>query len=596
MNRSILLLAVFIARNAWTQGTITTYAGNGTAGFSGDSGPATQASINRVVALASDAAGNLYAAEEVNNRIRKIDTNGVITTFAGNGSPGFAGDGGPAAQAQFNAPLGVCTDVAGNVFVNDNGNKRIRKISLNGTIATVAGNGSAVHGGDGGPALAAGFVIPIRCALDRNSNLYIVDQGAHRVRKIDSSGNISTYAGTGAQGFFGDGGPATAAALNNPTALATDLSGNLYITDQLNNRIRRVDTGGVIQTVAFNGSPNYGGDGGPAISASSSFPGSIAIDGAGSLLIVDTLANRLRKVTGGVISTVAGSGTPGFSGDNGPALQAMFNAPFALAVDARGNVYVGEIANNRIRKISGVAAASSPVITSAGVTNSASFQSGIAPGGIVTIFGTGLGAAAGQVIVPPGASWPLLLSGIGVTMDGVNVPVYRILNLNGQEQLSIQVPFNIAEKTSTSVVVTTPQGSSTAVSVPVLAAQPGIFILDSANAGAVHGDATLGIVTGAAPAAAGETLVIYLTGLGTVNYSPAAGQPASLSVLSRTTVSPQVSIGGLSASVAFSGLTPGYIGLYQINAVVPNGVPAGSADLVIRANGVSSNTAKVQVR
>ena len=596
MNRSVLLLVVFIARNAWAQGTITTYAGNGTAGFSGDSGPATQASINRVVALTADAAGNLYAAEEVNNRIRKIDANGVITTVAGNGSPGFAGDGGPAAQAQLNAPLGVCTDVAGNVYVNDNGNKRIRKVSLNGTITTLAGNGSAVHGGDGGPALSASFVIPVRCAVDRNSNLYIADQGAQRVRKIDPSGNISTYAGTGAQGFFGDGGPATAAALNNPTALATDSSGNLYITDQFNNRIRRVDTLGVIQTVAFNGSPNYGGDGGPATSASSSFPGSIAIDGAGSLLIVDTLANRLRKVTGGVIATVAGNGAPGFSGDNGPALQAMFNGPFAVAVDARGNVYVGDIANNRIRKITGVAAASGPVLTSAGVTNGASFQSGIAPGGIVTIFGTGLGAAAGQVIVPPGAAWPLQLSGVGVTMDGVNVPVYRILNLNGQEQLSMQAPFSIAGKTSASVVVTTPQGSSTAVSVPVLAAQPGIFILDSANAGAVHGDATLGIVTAASPAVAGETLVIYLTGLGTVNNPPAAGQPASLTVLSPTTVSPQVSIGGLSASVAFSGLTPGYIGLYQINAVVPNGVPAGGADLVIQANGVSSNTAKVQVR
>ena len=228
------------------------------------------------------------------------------------------------------------------------------------------------------------------------------------------------------------------------------------------------------------------------------------------------------------------------------------------------------------------------------MTNGASFQTGIAPGGIVTIFGTGLGAAAGQVIVPPSAAWPAQLSGIGVTMDGVNVPVYRVLNLNGQEQLSIQAPFSIAGKTSTSVVVTTPQGSSAAVSVPVLAAQPGIFILDSANAGAVHADGS--IVTSASPAVAGETLVIYLTGLGTVNNAPAAGQPASLSVLSRTTVAPQVIIGGLSASVAFSGLAPGYIGLYQVNTVVPNAVPAGSVDLVVQANGVSSSTAKVAVR
>ena len=472
MNRSFpapLLLGIFIAHLAWSQGTVTTYAGNGKASSSGDGGPATQATINRGVALATDAAGNLYAAEELGNRIRKIDRNGIISTFAGNGSQGFAGDGGPAAQSQLNAPLGVCVDPSQNVYINDTGNKRVRKVTPNGTITTVAGNGSAVHSGDGGPALSAGFVIPIRCAVDRNNNLYIADQGAHRVRKIDPSGNISTYAGTGAQAFSGDGGPATAAALNNPTALATDASGNLYITDQANHRIRRVDPSGIIQTVAFNGSSGYGGDGGPATSASASFPGSVAVDGAGSLLIVDTNANRLRKVTGGTITTVAGNGAAGFSGDNGPASQAMFNGPFAVAVDSRGNVYLGDIANNRIRKITGVAAASTPFITSAGVTNGASFQTGIAPGGIVTIFGTGLGAAAEQVIVPPSAAWPAQLSGIGVTMDGVNVPVYRVLNLNGQEQLSIQAPFSIAGKTSTSVVVTTPQGSSAAVSVPVLA-------------------------------------------------------------------------------------------------------------------------------
>lgn len=592
--RLFLTLAFLTLQAAWSQGAVTTYAGNGNPAFSGDGGPAAQASINRVVALATDASGNLYAAEELSNRVRKIDVNGVIDTLAGNGSPGFSGDGGPAAQAQLSVPLGVCVDPAQNVYINDTGNKRIRKVTPSGTITTIAGTGAAVHGGDGGPALSASFVNPIRCVVDRNSNLYIADQGAHRVRRIDPAGNITTYAGTGAPGFSGDGGPAAAAALNNPTALATDAAGNLYITDQVNHKIRRVDTGGAIQTVAFNGSSSYGGDGGPALSASASFPGSVAVDGAGSLLIVDTLANRVRKVTGGTISTVAGNGAAGFSGDNGPALQAMFSGPFAIALDSRGNTFVGDIANNRIRKITGIAAGSSPVVTSAGVTNGASFQTGIAPGGIVTIFGTGLGAAAGQVIVPSAAAWPLQLSGISVTMDGVSVPIYRILNLNGQEQLSIQVPFSIAGKTSTAVVVTTPQGSSNAVAVPVLAAQPGIFILDSANAGAVHADGS--IVTSARPAAAGETVVIYLTGLGTVSNSPAAGQPASLSVLSQTTVAPQVAIGGLSASVAFSGLTPGFIGLYQINAVVPNGVPAGNADLVIQANGVNSNKAAVPVR
>ena len=212
--------------------TITTFAGNGTAGFSGDGGPATQAQINRVVGLAVDAQGTIYLAEEHNNRVRKVDTNGVITTFAGTGAAGFGGDNGHATQAQLNGPLGLCVAPSGDIYVNDQGNKRVRKISPAGTITTVAGNGSAMHSGDGGPATAAGMVIPIRCAVDRRGNLFIVDQGAHRVRRVDTSGSINTFGGNGSQGFSGDGGPAAQAAMNNPTAAATDAAGNLYVTDQ----------------------------------------------------------------------------------------------------------------------------------------------------------------------------------------------------------------------------------------------------------------------------------------------------------------------------------------------------------------------------
>src|SRR5450631_1022711 len=186
--------------------TITTFAGNGTAGFSGDGGQAAQAQINRVVGLAVDAAGNIYMAEELNNRVRKVDTNGVITTIAGTGVAGFSGDNGPAAQAQLSGPLGVCVSPSGDIYVTDQGNKRVRKISTSLAITTVAGNGSAVSGGDGGPATSAGMVIPIRCAVNAGGDLFIVDQGAHVIRKVDASSKISTYAGT-TQGFSGDGGP-----------------------------------------------------------------------------------------------------------------------------------------------------------------------------------------------------------------------------------------------------------------------------------------------------------------------------------------------------------------------------------------------------
>jgi uncharacterized protein (TIGR03437 family) len=588
------LLAAAIASGQ----TITTFAGNGTAGFSGDSGPAAQATINRVVGLAVDAAGNIYMAEELNNRVRKVDTNGVITTFAGTGTAGFSGDNGPALQAQLSGPLGVCVAPAGDIYVTDQGNKRVRKISTSGTtsgtITTVAGTGSAVSSGDGGPATAAGMVIPIRCAVDQNANLFIVDQGAHVVRKVNTSGTISTYAGT-TQGFSGDGGPATAAAMNNPTWATLDAAGNLYVADQVNQRIRRIDASSTtITTVAGTGSAGYSGDSGPATSATLNNPGGLVVDSSGVLYIVDSTNNRVRKVSGTTISLVAGTGTPGFAGDGGPALQAQFSNPFALTMDKAGNLYVGDIANNRVRKISGAVAGPGPSITSAGVTNAASFQTGIAPGGIVTIFGSNLGAAAGQIATAPGAPWPPQVGGTSVTMDGTPAPVYRVLNLNGQEQLSVQAPWSLSGKNSVTVIVTTPAGPAAAVTVPVLGAQPGIFVLDAASSGATHAD---GSIAGAAnPASKSEVVVLYVTGLGPVANEPASGASASLTTLSPTVINPVVTIGGFNAAVAFSGLTPGFIGLYQINVTVPAAVASGLVDVSVQANGVASNTAKIAVK
>ena len=582
------LLAAVVASGQ----TITSFAGNGTAGYSGDGGQAALAQINRVVGLAVDAAGNIYLAEELNNRVRKVDANGVITTFAGTGVAGFGGDTEPAAQAQLSGPLGVCVSPSGDVYVTDQGNKRVRKIS-SGTITTVAGNGSSGNSGDGGAATAAAMTIPIRCAVDQSSNLFIVDQGAHVIRKVNTSGVISTYAGT-TQGFSGDGGPATQARMNNPTALAFDASGNLYVTDQFNHRIRRIDSSGTILTVAGNGSAAFSGDGGPATSASLNYPGGIVLDSSGTLFLVDCVNERVRKVSGGTISTVAGTGATGYAGDGGPALQAQFNNPFAITLDEAGNLYVGDIANNRVRKISGAAAGIGPIVTSAGVTNAASFQTGIAPGGIITIFGSNLGASAGQIVTAPGAPWPAQLGAVSATMDATAAPVYRVLNLSGQEQLSVQAPWSLSGKNSVSLTVTTAAGTSPAVTVPVLGAQPGIFILDAASSGATHAD---GSIAGAANAATkGETLVLYLTGMGPVDNPPATGASASLTTLSNTLVKPQVTIGGFDAPVAFSGLTPGYIGLYQINVAVPAAVASGLVDLTVLANGVTSNTAKIAIK
>ena len=603
MTNKAWLLSLAVVQGICAQSLITTYAGNGAAGFSGDGGPAAQASFNAVVGLATDPAGNLYMADQNNNRVRKVAPDGTISTFAGNGAASFSGDGGPAAQAGLNYVTGVCVAPSGDIYINDLGNHRMRKVAAGtGIISTVAGNGSATPSGDGGQATAAGMQLPIRCAVDAAGNLYIVDQGnaANVVRKVDAStGIITRYAGVyGGTGASGDGGPATSATMFNLTAASFDAAGNLYLTDQGDQRIRKVDTSGIITTVAGSGTMGFSGDGGPAIGAQLNQPGETAVDSAGSLFFLDVNNQRVRKVSGGVISTVAGTGTAGFAGDNGPPAQAQINGAFALALDSAGNLYIGDLLNNRIRKVTGVAAAgAAPAIgsTSAGpaVANAASFQTGIAPGGIVTIFGSKLGAAPGQ-IVTAGVPWTTSLSGIGVTMDGTAVPVYRVLNLNGQEQLSVLAPFSLTGKNSTSLVVSTPAGSSPAVSVPVYGAQPGIFILDSASSGAVHANGT--VVNAAAPAAPGETVVLYLTGLGPVSNGPAAGQPASLTTLSQTTLSPTVTIGGFNATVAFAGLTPGYIGLYQINVAVPGALPSGTtADVTVSANGITSNTAKLPV-
>ena len=575
--------------------TVTTFAGNGMAGSSGDGAAASLAEINHVTGLAADASGNLYLADQNNNRVRKVDRNGVITTYAGTGAAGFSGDNGPAAHATLNAPTGVCAAPNGDIYVNDQGNFRVRKISgTSGVITTVAGSGSSVSSGDGGPAISAGLNLPTRCAVDSRGNLYIVDQGAHVIRKVDSSGNIMLFAGNYTQGFSGDGALATSAALNTPAAVSVDAAGNVFVTDQLNQRIRRVDTSGKIQTVAGNGNAAFTGDGGAAASAGLNYPGETVVDPAGSLYIADGANQRVRKVSAASIATIAGSGIAGFSGDGGPALQAQFSSPFAIAIDPTGNLYIGDTANNRIRRISAAVLPPGASFTAAGVTNAASFQSGIAPGGIVTIFGSNLGASAGQVVTVTGTQWPQQLNGTSVAIDGVAAPVYRVLNLNGQEQLSVQAPWSVAGKEAVSVEVTTTAGRSAAVSVPVLASQPGIFLLDAASSGATHADGT--IVTAAHPATRGETVVLYLTGLGAVTDQPATGAPASTTGLSSALIFPTVTIGGASAYVSFAGLTPGYIGLYQINVQVPVGLASGLVGVTVQAGSVISNSAQIAVQ
>ena len=344
----------FCSQASGQGGIITTVAGNGNTGFSGDGGPATSASLNQPAGVAVDASQNIFIADRPNERIRKVSASGIITTVAGTGTAGFSGDGGPATSASLGYPASVAVDTSGNLFLADQPHTRSRQVSAaGGIITTVAGNGTTGFSGDGGPATSAFLDSPYGVAVDASGNLFIADYGNNRIRKVSASGIITTVAGNGTTGFSGDGGPATSASFSSPADVAVDSFGNLFIVDLGNNRIREVSASGIITTVAGAGTKGFSGDGGPATSASLNSPFGVAVDASGDLLIGDTLNSRIRKVsTSGIITTVAGNGTQGFSGEGGPATSASLSSPWGVAVDASGNLFIADFQNQRIREVS----------------------------------------------------------------------------------------------------------------------------------------------------------------------------------------------------------------------------------------------------
>jgi trimeric autotransporter adhesin len=407
-------------------GIITTLAGDGTYGYAGDGAAAFAAQMRGPTAVAVDSAGNVYISDTYNNRIRKVTAaTGNITTIAGGGSD--YGEGGAATAAELDDPRGVAVDGAGNVYVADYYHHRIRKVTAaSGLITTVAGNGDSDFGGDGGAATAAALEYPEGVTVDGAGQLYIADTSSHRIRKVTASNTpallMTTHAGTGTYGFAGDGGLATAAQLASPTATAVDAAGHVYFTDTANDRIRKINAGtGIITTVAgtYGG---YFGDGGAATSAQISAPYGVAVDSAGNIYIADTYNHRIRKVVAatGLIFTVAGSGSSGFGGDGGAATAAQLYYPYGVAVDGAGNLYIADTYNNRVRKVT----AATQVITT------------LAGSGVYGFSGDGAAAFAAQLRNP-----------YGVAVDGA-----------GNVYFADQDNYRIRKVTAATEVITTVAG------------------------------------------------------------------------------------------------------------------------------------------
>lgn len=570
--------------------TTSTVVGTGTLGFSGDSGAAKQAQLNSPVGLALDAASTLYIADQLNHRIRQVPTSQTIITVAGDGTAGYSGDNSTATAAELNGPMGVVVDSAGNFYIADSANNVIRKVTPADKISTVVGDNSLGAGfsGDGAQPLNAQLNGPSAVVLDSAGNLYIADTGNNRVRKVNFANNtITTVAGSGGTTFSGDGLPATDASLNAPRGLAFDAAGNLYIADSGNGAIRMVSASSQkMSTVAGTGVLGYNGDNIPPTQAQLNYPLGVALDSAGNLYIADSQNFRIREVINGVIITIAGTGQPGFGGDGLYSTLSVFQFPSSVLVDSTGHVYVADTGNNVIRLLTPyLSSVAPPAINPKGVVSASSFGrfNTVAPGGWIEIYGTNLAADSRSWTSKDfqGINAPTGLDGTTVTIAGQSAYVAFI----GSNQVNAQVPTGIASGPQ-NVTVYTAAGESSPVTVGVEPLEPGLYAPASFNIGGTQyvwaqlPDGSVVLPSGASssvpsrPAKVGETIVMYGVGFGPVTPAVPAGQIVQQK--NQLAEPFHVQFGGVPGTIAYAGLAPGAVGLYQFNVVVPN-VGSGSA-------------------
>lgn len=653
------------------QGIIKTFAGNGTVGYInavGDGGLAPEAQLLLPSGVAVDSNGNVYIADTGDNLIRIVATTGIINTIAGIGYPGFLGDGSVATASSLNHPEDVAVDSSNNIFIADTLNGVIRKITSDGNINTVVGSSSSIgYAGDGGAATSAGLIEPFAVVVDSKGQIYIAEPADGRIRMVDTKGNINTIAGTGTNGFGGDGGDPTKAQLNLPTGVAVDSSGNLYIADSLNARVREM-AGSAINTIAGNGGLSYSGDGGPGTKAQLNSPQAVATDGAGNLYIADTANNVVRKVasggtistilgngtagsgnsqlngpqgvaadsagnvyvsdtqnarvlkiSGGAVTTVAGSGKPGFGGDGSSATSAQLNTPVGLAVDSAGNLYIADFGNNRIRKVTpgntistvagtaqgfggdgGLATAAQlnapqgVALDKAGnlyITDTLNNRLRVVSNGIIsTVAGTGTAGLAGDGGPATSAQ---LVSPAGIAVDGAGnifisdtstrirrvTPGGPIVTVGGGPVAGYSGDGGLA----TNAALNGPSGLA-------IDSKGNLYVADTNNnavrmlqpmGSGITAAAVVGAASNALGAIApGEVLVLYGSGMGPAQT--AVNRFNSQGVLGTNVGGTSVLVNGVPAPMLYAGAT-------QVSFIVPYATNGQTARIYVSANGQVSN-------
>jgi uncharacterized protein (TIGR03437 family) len=698
-----------------TGGSITTVAGR--SHFGGDGGAATAALLHRPQGTVVGSDGSIYFTDTVNHRVRKIGTDGKISTIAGTGEIGFSGDGGPATQATMAHPEALAIDSTDNLYVIDQNELRVRKITPTGTISTVAGNGTLAYSIDTRGALQSGFAYLSGIAVDSTGNIYLAENAYHKIKKVTPSGGMSTYAGTGGAptgtpAFSGDGQAATQAGFGYPSALAVDKSGNLYITDSLGTRIRKVDaTAGIVTTIAGNGGCCYSGDEGKATSARID-PYALTVDAAGGIFFTDPGGVRYIRPDG-TITRISGSTSDlGFAGDDLSAgITTLYDYPYGIALNSAGEIIIADTDNSRIRKLqpndanrmdvvsgnnqagttgtplnpivvkmtgkagapagginvtfavtSGTADLSLKTVVTdatgqAGITATptkagaltitatagaftAKFTAtitdpvvlpptppadtpAISPGGIgqngfsvppvqtistgaiTTIYGSNFMAAGSAVQINAVAAGQLStkFAGVCVTFGGVRAPIFAVATTQITVEIPTLSPGSVPVQVLRNCDDSANQLKSNVITVTAQTSSPEFLYLQanangqnpvaavSATDGAFIG--ATGSIPGANlhPAKAGDILVVYALGLGATSPAQQDGIPAT--GIANAALAVSVSIGGVqlaATDILYAGVSPSYIGLYQINLRVPAGVAAGNQAMILSVGGNQSPT------